>query len=197
LTELQTLWEQIVWPISEINRAHALAQQLIGAFRALLNNLYSIGVNSAQLPHPIQLEGVMRNHQVNDHAQLVTAFQQTFGALPAPADVHPEERNLIDADDALAVDQLMNLKMADAAADEVIQAAQAIEDETTRTAPGTAAMVSAAAYIASVESQAYMQKMIAGQLRQEAARLAHDTMALKRGATFARDSRNNLTDLNR
>jgi hypothetical protein len=197
LTELQTLWEQIVWPISEINRAHALAQQLIGAFRALLNNLYSIGANSAQLPHAIQLEGVMRNHQVNDHAQLVTAFQQTFGALPAPADVHPEERNLIDADDALAVDQLMTLKMADAAADQVIQAAQAIEDETTRTAPGTAAMVSAAAYIASVESQAYMQKMIAGQLRQEAARLAHDTMALKRGASFARDSRKNLTDLNR
>jgi hypothetical protein len=197
LNQLLILWEQVVWPASQINGAHALAQQLIGTFRALLNNLYATGVNSAQLPNPIQLEGVMRDHQVNDHAQLVASFQQTYGTLPLPADAHPEERNLIDADDALAIDQLMTLKMADAAADQMIQAAQAIEDESTRTAPGTAAMLSAAAYIASVESQAYMQKMLAGQLRQEAARLAHDTMSLKRSAWFARDSRNNITDLNR
>jgi hypothetical protein len=197
LDQLRNLWEQIVWPISEINRARALAQQLIGTFRGLLNNLYSIGVNSAQLPNPTQLESIMRNRQVNDQGQLATAFRQTFGALPAPADVHPEERNLIDVDDALAIDQLMTLKMGDASADQVLQAAAAIEDEATRLAPGTAAMVSAAAYIASLQSQAHMQKMIAGQLRQEAARIAHDTMILKRGATFTRESRNKMTELNR
>jgi hypothetical protein len=139
----------------------------------------------------------MRNRQVNDQGQLATAFRQTFGALPAPVDVHPEERNLIDVDDALAIDQLMTLKMGDASADQVLQAAEAIEDEATRLAPGTAAMVSATAYIASVQSQAHMQKMIAGQLRQEAARIAHDTMILKRGATFTRESRNKMTELNR
>jgi hypothetical protein len=188
LDQLRNLWEQVVWPISEINRARALAQQLIGTFRGLLNNLYSIGVNSAQLPNPTRLESVMRNRQVNDQGQLATAFRQTFGALPAPADVHPEERNL---------DQLRTLKIGDAAADQVLQAAAAVEDEATRLAPGTAAMVSAAAYIASVQSQAHMQKMIAGQLRQEAARIAHDTMILKRGATFTRESRNKMTELNR
>ena len=197
LDQLRNLWEQVVWPISEINRARGLAQQLIGTFRGLLNSLYGIGVNSAQLPNPTRLEGVMRNRQVNDHGQLVTAFQQAFGALPAPADVHPQERNLIDVDDALAIDQLMTLKMGDASADQVLQAAEAIEDEATRMAPGTAAMASAAAYIASVQSQAHMQKMIAGQLRQEAARLAHDTMIVKRGATFTRESRNKMTELNR
>jgi hypothetical protein len=197
LDQLRNLWEQIVWPISEINRARALAQQLIGTFRGLLNNLYSIGVNSAQLPNPTQLESIMRNRQVNDQAQLASAFRRTFGPLPAPADVHPEERNLIDVDDALAIDQLMTLKMGDASADQVLQAAAAIEDEATRLAPGTAAMVSAAAYVASLQSQAHMQKMIAGQLRQEAARIAHDTMILKRGATFTRESRNKMSELNR
>src|ERR1019366_873597 len=63
LGQLRNLWEQVVWPISEINRAKALAQQLIATFRGLLNNLYSIGVNSAQLPNSVQLESVMRNHQ--------------------------------------------------------------------------------------------------------------------------------------
>jgi len=197
LDQLRNLWEQVVWPISEINRARALAQRLIGNFRGLLNNLYSIGVNSAQLPNPTRLESVMRNRQVNDQGQLATAFRQSFGALPVPADVHPEERNLIDVDDALAIDQLMTLKMGDASADQVLQAAEAIEDEATRLAPGTAAMVSAAAYIASLQSQAHMQKMIAGQLRQEGARIAHDTMILKRGATFTRESRNKMTELNR
>ncbi len=119
LDQLRNLWEQVVWPISEINRARGLAQQLIGTFRGLLNSLYGVGVNSAQLPNPTRLEGVMRNRQVNDHGQLVTAFQQAFGALPPPADVHPQERNLIDVDDALAIDQLMTLKMGDASADQV------------------------------------------------------------------------------
>lgn len=197
LAQLRNLWEQVVWPISEINRARALAEQLIGSFRGLLNNLYSIGVNSAELPNPIRLEGVMRNRQVNDQAQLAAAFRQTFGALPAPADVHPAERDLIDVDDAMAINQLMVLKMADAGADQVLRAAEAVEDEATRMAPGTAAMASAAAYIAAVQSQAHMQKMIAGQLRQEAARIAHGTMLLKRGAAFTRESRNKLTELNR
>lgn len=197
LSQLRNLWEQIVWPIAEINRAKALAQQLIGTFRGLLNNLYSIGVHSAQLPSPSRLEAVMRNRQVGDHGQLVNAYRQAFGSLPAPADVHPEERTLIDVDDALAIDQLMTLKMGDAGADQVLQAAEAVENEATRLAPGTAAMASAAAYIAAVQSQAHMQKMFAGQLRQEAARFAHETMGLKRSAAFTRESRNKVTDLNK
>lgn len=197
LSQLRNLWEQIVWPIAEINRAKALAQHLIGTFRGLMNNLYSIGVHSAQLPNPSRLEAVMRNRQVGDHGQLINAYRQAFGSLPAPTDVHPEERTLIDVDDALAIDQLMTLKMGDAGADQVLQAAEAVENEATRLAPGTAAMASAAAYVAAVQSQAHMQKMIAGQLRQEAARFAHETMGLKRSAAFTRESKNKVTDLNK
>ncbi len=197
LNQLRNLWEQIVWPLSEISRARGLAANLIATFRGMLNNLYSIGVNSAQLTNPSRLESVMRNRQTGDHAQLMSEFQRTFGALPAPSEVHPQERNLIDVDDALAIGQLMTLKLGDASAEQTLRAAEAIEDEATRMAPGTAAMASAAAYIAAVQSQAHIQKMLAGQLRQEAARLAHDTMALKRGAVFARESRNKASELNK
>lgn len=197
LNQLRNLWEQIVWPLSEISRARGLAANLIATFRGMLNNLYSIGVNSAQLTNPSRLESVMRNRQTEDHAQLMSEFQRTFGALPAPSEVHPQERNLIDVDDALAIGQLMTLKLGDASAEQTLRAAEAIEDEATRMAPGTAAMASAAAYIAAVQSQAHIQKMLAGQLRQEAARLAHDTMALKRGAVFARESRNKASELNK
>lgn len=197
LAQLRSFWEQVVWPISEMTRAKALAQQLIGLFRSPMSGLYNVGVNSAQLSNPIRLEAVMRNRQPDDHGQLTAAFRQTFGALPSASEVHPEERSLIDVDDALAIDQLMTLKMGDAGADHVLQAAESIEDEATRLAPGTSAMVSAAAYVAALQSQAHMQKMIAGQLRQEAARLAHDTMAFKRSAKFTRESRTKMTELSR
>ena len=194
---LQNLWERVVWPLPEIQRARNLAQQLIATFRARLLDLYAIGVNSARLPNAARLESVMRNRQVRDHGRLVSAFEEAFGALPAAIDLHAEERNLIDIDDALAIDQLMTLKMADAAADRALRAAEAIEDEAVETAPGPAAMASAAALIGAVQSQAHLRKMIAGQLRQEAARLAHDAMLLKRGARFTRESRDKLTGLNR
>ncbi|MBX9601382.1 MAG: hypothetical protein K2X35_10265 [Bryobacteraceae bacterium] len=197
LAQLRQLWEEIVWPLRAINEAKALAQQLIGLFRGTLNGLYGIGVNSAQLPNPVSLETIMRNKNPGDHGALVTAFRGAFGPLPAATEVHPEERNLIDVDDAMAIDQLMTLKMGDAGADRVLQAAEAVEDEARRFAPGTAAMASAAAYIAAMQSQAHMQKMIAGQLRQEAARLAHETMAIKRGASFTRETRDKARDLNK
>ncbi len=197
LGQLRQLWETIVWPLDAINQAKALALQLIGLFRGLLDALYGIGVNSAQLPNPAALESIMRNKQFGDHGALVTAYGTVFGALPSAADAHPQERALIDADDSLAIDQLMTLKMADAGADQVLEAARSVENEATRFAPGTAAMATAAAYAAAIQSQAHMQKMIAGQLRQEAARFAHDTMAIKRGAELTRETKSKVTDLNR
>jgi hypothetical protein len=197
LGQLRSLWEDVVWPISEINRAKGLAQQLIATFRGLLSGLYRVDVRSAQLPNPAALESVTRNRQVGDQAALVSEFQKTFGSVPGATEVHAEDRNLIDVDDALAVGQLMTLKLADASADRTIQAAEAIENEATQLAPGSAAMASAAAYIAALQSQAHIQKMLAGQLRLEAARLAHETMLIKRGAGFTRESRTKTTELNR
>lgn len=197
LGQLRQLWETIVWPLDAINQAKALALQLIGLFRGLLDGLYGIGVNSAQLPNPAALESVMRNKQFGDHGALVAVYGSVFGSLPPASDAHPQERALMDSDDAMAIDQLMTLKMADAGADQVLEAARAVENEATRFAPGTAAMSTAAAYAAAIQSQAHMQRMIAGQLRQEAARLAHENMAIKRGANFTRESKNKMTDLNR
>lgn len=197
LGQIRQLWEEVVWPVDAINQAKSLALQLIGLFRGVLDGLYGVGVNSAQLPNPARLEGLMRNKQFGDHATLVAVYGSVFGALPPASDAHPQERALMDADDAMAIDQLMTLKMADAGADQVLNAAKAIENEATRFAPGTAAMATAAGYAAAIQSQAHMQKMIAGQLRQEAARLAHDNMAIKRGATFTRESKEKVTDLNR
>ena len=113
------------------------------------------------------------------------------------ADAHPQERDLTDVDDAMAIDHLMMLKMADAGADQAVAAAGAIAGHGLVVAPGTAAYSTAAAHIATLQSNAHIQKMIASALRQEAARLGHDTMTVKRSATFTRESRSKATELNR
>ncbi|MEP7346663.1 MAG: hypothetical protein ABI877_15435, partial [Gemmatimonadaceae bacterium] len=117
LGALRNFFEQIVWPIAEINRIRGLVQQLISLFSGVLNSLYNLNVNSAQLPHPRQLESIMRNKNAGDLASLRTAFVQTYGSVPSAADAHPQERDLMDVDDAMAIDHLMMLKMADAGAD--------------------------------------------------------------------------------
>jgi hypothetical protein len=197
LGTLRSFWEQMVWPVSEINRIRGLVQQLIAQFTNLLESLYKINVDSAQLPNPRQLEAIMRNKSTGDLPVLRSAFTATFGAVPTPGDAHPEESDLMDVDDAMAIDHLMMLKMADAGADRTIIAAEAIAEHGLIVAPGTAAYSTAAAHIAALQSYAHLQKMIASALRQEAARLGHDTMALKRNAEFTRDTRAKTLQLNR
>src|SRR6202795_2191773 len=82
LGALRNFFEQVVWPVAEINRIRALVQQLIALFSGALNNLYGINVSSAQLPNPRQLETIMRNKNAGDLAGLRTAFVQTYGAVP-------------------------------------------------------------------------------------------------------------------
>lgn len=197
LTTLRNFYEQIVWPIAEINRIRGLVQQLIAQFSGILNGLYNLNVSSAQLPNPRQLETIIRNRKPGDLATLRTAFVQTYGAVPAATDAHPEERDLMDVDDAMAIDHLMMLKMADAGADQTVAAASAIASHGLIVAPGTAAYSTAAAHIATLQSNAHIQKMIASALRQEAARLGHSTMSTKRSAAFTRESRSKATEMNR
>ena len=197
LGTLRNFFEQVVWPVAEINRIRGLVQQLIAQFSGALNTLYGINVSSAQLPNPRQLENIMRNRSPGDLAALRTAFVQTYGAVPAVADAHPQERDLMDVDDAMTIDHLMMLKLADAGADQTVAAAGAIQSQGLVVAPGTASYSTAAAHIATLESNAHIQKMIASALRLEAARLGHDTMTIKRSATFTRESRSKTTELNR
>src|SRR2546430_17552782 len=90
LGALRNFFEQIVWPLAEINRIRALVQQLIALFSGALNSLYGINVSSAQLPNPRQLETIMRNKNAGDLAGLRTAFVQTYGPVPAAGEAHPQ-----------------------------------------------------------------------------------------------------------
>lgn len=192
LTQFRNLWEQVVYPLQSINRARALVTSMIAQFRGILTALMRVNVSSAQLPNPVGLESIIRNRGTGDFAQLTSAFAQTYRAIPPAANAHPIERDLADIDDAMALGNLKTLKASDAVVDQMMAAADAIENEGMNMAPGSAPFLAAAGMTASVKSQAMMQRMIAAAIRQEAARLAHDNTVRKRNAMFGAQLRDDV-----
>ena len=188
-------YQEAIWPVALINQARALVAQMIGQYRALMQSIFSINLKSATLPNPIALENVMRNHQTGDLAALTTSFGNTYGSVPTTTAASSADRTMMDMDDALAMDNFKTLKESDSADDLTLQAADNIEDQASQAAPGSAPFLTATAVVASIESQALTQKMLAAELRQEAARLAHDNALRKRGATITGDVNTQILNL--
>lgn len=186
-TAISNFYQQVTWPVALINQAKAMVTQMIGQYRRLMQTIFNINLKSATLPNPAALESVMRNHQINDFASLTSSFQNTYGYVPTAAKASPADRAMMDMDDALTLDSLKTLKESDTADDLTPQEANDIENAAGQAASGSAPLVTAGAVVASIESQALTQKMLAAELRQEAARLAHDNALRKRGATFTGD----------
>jgi hypothetical protein len=189
------LHEQVVWPVQLIQQARSTVGSLIPRFRNPIQAIHTMAVRSATLPAPINLEAVIRNRQTNDMVAVTQTYYQTFGALPAPADADPIARNLIDADDAMAVGTLKALKASDRSADLILQSGNNIEDEARLAAPGSAPFLTASSVAANIQSQAMMQKMLAAMIRQEAARIAHENSLKKRYGLRAMDARQGISDL--
>ncbi len=194
-TAISNFYKQATWPVALINQAKAMVTQMIGQYRSVMQNIFSINLKSATLPNPTALENAMRNHQTNDFASLTTSFGSTYGIVPNTTAASPADRTMMDMDDALAVDNLKTLKMSDAADDLTLQAANNIENAASQAAPGSAPFLTATAVVASIESQALTQKMLAAELRQEAARLAHENALRKRGATMTGDVNTQILNL--
>ena len=194
-TAISNFYQQVTWPVALINQAKAMVTQMIGQYRSLMQTIFSINLKSATLPNPIALENVMRNHQTNDFGGLTSAYGNTYGNLPTATAASPADRTMMDMDDALAVDNLKTLKESDASDDLTLQAANNIENAAGQAAPGSAPFLTATAVVASIQSQALTQKMLAAELRQEAARLAHENALRKRGATMTGDVNTQILNL--
>ena len=194
-TAISNFYQQVTWPVALINEAKAMVTQMIGQYRGLMQNIFSINLKSATLPNPAALENVMRNHQTADLGSLTSAYGSTFGTLPTTAGASPADRTMMDMDDALVAENLKTLKESDAADDLTLQAANKIEDAASHAAPGSAPFLTATAVVATIQSQALTQKMLAAELRQEAARMAHENALRKRGATMTGDVNTQILNL--
>jgi hypothetical protein len=180
---ISSFYQGVIWPVQLINQARGQVTQMINQYRNLMRGIFTINLHSATLPTPQALENVMRNHQTSDFGTLATDYANAYQAVPQATAASPEDRNLTDMDDALAMDNLKTLKATDEADDLTLQMADQIENGASQAAPGSAAFLTAAAVTASIQSQALTQKMLAAELRQEAAALAHASAFEKRRTT--------------
>jgi len=194
-TGMRDLEQVVIWPQQLVKQARAQVMQMIGQYRALMTNLFHVNLNSATLPSPQALEAVIRDHQVNNFSSLTKTFGDTYGLIPVATAANPTERAMSDMDDALALDNLKLLKASDHAADLELQSASSIENATSQAAPGSAPFLTATAMISGIHSQALTQKMLAAELRQEAARLAHRNTLRKENAANTTQLRGVLVNL--
>jgi hypothetical protein len=192
---INTFYQNTIWPVQLINQARSQVQQMIGQYRSLMAGILNIKLSSATLPTPQSLESVMRDHQVNNFTTLTQNFSNTYGVIPTSTDASQADRDMSDMDDALTLDTLKTVKVSDDATDLEFQAANSIETSASQAAPGSAPFLTASAVASTVRSQALTQKMLAAELRQEAAHIAHRNGFRKRGADFSTQLRGVLTNL--
>jgi hypothetical protein len=194
-TAMNALYQNFVWPVQLINQARAQVTQMINQYRALMASILNMNLSSATLPTPQSLETMMRDHRVNNFNSLGQSFGNTYGAIPTSVDASQADRDMSDMDDALTLDSLKTLKASDNATDLELQAANSIENSASQAAPGSAPFMTASAVASSIRSQALTQKMLAAELRQEAAHIAHQNGFRKRGATFTTQFRTLMMNL--
>jgi hypothetical protein len=190
-----TFYQTTVWPVPSINQSNSLVLQMIGQYRNLMSGILSVNLRSATLPAPQSMETLIRDHQVNNFVGLTQSFNGTYRTIPTPNDANQADRDMSDFDDALTLDSLKTLKASDSATDLELQAADSIESAASQAFPASTPFLTATATSSSIRSQALTQKMLAAELRQEAARIAHQNGLRKRGAIFTMQLRGFIMNL--
>jgi len=192
-----TFYQTTVWPVQSISQANAQVLQMMGQYGNLMSRILGINLRSATLPAPQSMETLLRDHQVNNFAGLTQSFNSTYRTIPTPTDASQGDRDMADFDDALTLDSFKTLKASDSATDLELQAANSIESAAGQAAAGSTPFLTATATTSSIRSQALTQKMLAAELRQEAARIAHQNGLRKRGAMFTTQLRGTIMNLSK
>ena len=194
-TSVRNLEQQVVWPVTLINETRTEVSQVRAQLSSLAGRIHSIETNSASLVRPKQLEGLLRSKQAGDLDRISSSYKEVYQPLPQSGQATLIQRNLIDADDAVALSALKIATVSDAASEQMLTVADGLEQQAALSAPGSASILTAQAQAASLQNQAMLHHLLAAELREEAARLAHANALRKQSAGANRDLRLNLQQI--
>lgn len=187
---LNNFRQQIIWPLAQINQARAFVTSTRAQYGGLMFRIQAIRNNSATLTNPLQLETLFRNGQSGSIGQFQPLYTNVYGNVPSSNNARPVQRNMVDMDDALAQGSLKTTVLSDQTTQGMLALADSIEQQSATAAPGSAPMLATQAGISELESQAYLAKVLASELRQEGAKLAHQNSLLKQSAASTRNLMN-------
>ena len=182
--QVQQLYQTTMWPLAALNQARGFVANSISSFRNQMNQVFSTRYSSAVTPGPQQFESILHSRLSSQIPALGASFSANYGTVPRLNNAAPQDRLMMDMDDALGQENLKTTLIADQGADTILNTANQMENQVAVTTPGSNPYLSAQAQVANLRCQAYMQKMLAAELRQEAGRLAHDNALLKRRTTI-------------
>ena len=185
--EANNFRQRIIYPLDVINAAKAFVLTIEGRYRGIFLEIRTLPLNSATLANPAQFEATLRSAGSNAMASLQTQYTQVYTQLPPPQAASPQQRDMMDMDDASALASLKTAVIADQASGRMLTFADKLATETGSSAPGSAPMVALQAQIVNLENQAYLAKMLAADLRAEATKLAHGNALRKQSATNTRN----------
>ena len=178
--QMQTLYQTTVAPLAAINQARGFVANSINTYRVQMNQVFNTPFTSAVTPGPQQFESILHSRVSAQIPALQTSFISNYGAVPQVNAASPQDRVMMDVDDALGQENLKSTLIADQGADVILQTASQMENQVAVSTPGSNPFITAQAQVANLRCQAYMQKMLAAELRQEAGRIAHDNVLVKR-----------------
>ena len=187
--------QQIIWPVAAINQAKAFVASTMAQYGGLMSQIQAIRNNSATLANPTQLESVFRSGQAANIAQLQRVYTNLYTAVPSQNDANPTQRNMMDMDDALAMGSLKTTVISDQTTQGMLALADQLEQQSASAAPGSGPMLATQAEVTNLETQAYLAKMFASELRQEAAKLAHQNTLLKQSSAATRSLQNQVQQM--
>ena len=182
--QVQQLYQTTMWPLSALNQARGFAANSITAFRNQMNQIFSTQFTSAVTTGPQQFESILHSRLSAQIPALSASFTANYGSIPQQNSAAPQDLLMMDMDDALGQENLKTTLIADQGADTILQTANQMENQVATTTPGSNPYLTAQAQVSNLRCQAYLQKMLAAQLRQEAGRIAHDNALLKRRTTI-------------
>jgi len=182
-TAVNNFRQKIIWPLALINQTRSFVSAARAHYTGLMSQIESLKNNSATLALPMQLESIFRGAQSGSIGQIPGIYTQVYQPVALAGIAQPGQRNLMDIDDAMAMDSLKTSMVSDQTTQGMLTLADSLEQQAMTAAPGSASMVTAQARVADLVTQAQLAKMLAAQLRQEAAKLAHQNATLKHSAT--------------
>ena len=191
-TAINNFRQQIIWPPMLINQTQSFITATRARYTGLMFQIEGIKNNSATLAVPMQLESLFRSAQAGTIAQIPPIYMQVYQPVVQSGIAQPLQRNLMDIDDAMAMDSLKTAMVSDQNTQGMLTLADSLEQQAMSAAPGSAPMITAQARVADLETQAQLAKMLAAQLREEATKLAHHNAVLKQSAVATQNLRHQM-----
>lgn len=178
--QMQQLYQATVAPLAAINQARGFVANSINTYRGQMSQVFNTPFASAVTPGPQQFESLLHSRVSAEIPALQASFTSNLGSIPIVNAASPQDRVVMDVDDALGQENLKTTLIADQGADVILQTANRMENQVALSTPGSNPFLTAQAQVANLRCQAYIQKMLAAELRQEAGRIAHDNVLIKR-----------------